>query len=162
MALHIFQTWLDAASAAFITDRFDDYRQLVTLPLEMTSDHSTVVMSTDDMLRQVFDQYLDLMRSQHATDLIRTARDARFDAEDTVVGTYRTDILRQGQRIMDPFLSSLMLRRSAGVWRATHLTSGLPQAHWRKTMQTKGATAPTTDIPGDAATVTRLSKGSSQ
>lgn len=162
MALQTFQTWLDAASTAFIANRFDDYRALVALPVEMASDHSTVVMTTEGMLRHVFDQYLDLIRSQQATDLIRTARDARFDGPDIITGTYRTDILRGGQRIMDPFLSSLMLRRDGGIWRATHLTSGLPPAHWRKTMQTDGTAKPITDTPGDAATVAHLNKGSSQ
>jgi|GEM_PF-1928014 hypothetical protein len=29
-----------------------------------------------------------------------------------------------------------MLRRTDTVWRATHLTSGLVPAHWRKTVST--------------------------
>lgn len=54
MAIQIFQKWLDDASRTFIASQFNAYRSLVQLPIEMTSDHSTVVMTNDTMLRQVF------------------------------------------------------------------------------------------------------------
>jgi|TARA_R110000787_G_scaffold16764_2_gene52538 hypothetical protein len=102
MAIQIFQKWLDDASRTFIASQFNAYRSLVQLPIEMTSDHSTVVMTNDTMLRQVFYQYLNLLKSQRATDLIRTALNATYLSDDVITGNYQTDILRQSTRIMPP------------------------------------------------------------
>ena len=125
---HIFfQQWLDTVGDAFFADRFDIYENAVLLPLEVENDHGVHRISDVIALREKFDAWVQMLKALRATDMIRIARDTHWLTPDRIAGTYDTEILANGQRMMDRFTSTMILDRIDDRWCATRVISGIAQ-----------------------------------
>lgn len=130
MAGFIFQSWLDKVGDAFFDGRFDIYQSAVALPLEIFSDEGVKRIETADDLRAKFDAWVDLLQSQQATHMIRTASNVEWIDKATIWGDYHTDILSNGHRVMPRFSSSMVLKISGDDAQATRVITGLTREQW--------------------------------
>ena len=131
-ALAILQNYLDRMGAAVMAGDYDTYAAGVLLPFRLITEESELVVKTDAKLREGFDAFRDMLSSQRATNMIRIAEAAEFSGHDALSGLYKTDILRDAQRIFEPFESRIVLRRSAvgGAWRAEVISNAMRNTHW--------------------------------
>ena len=117
MMLDVFQNHLDAVSTALMEGDFESYMSRVAVPLVVMNEKSTVLISEKSDFRAAFDAYGVLLKSQHATHLMRLGHSVTQYAPGLITGHYETHVLRSGQRIFGPFQSTLVLRRHAENWK---------------------------------------------
>lgn len=130
MADTFFQQWLDHVGGAFFVDRFDIYRAAIHLPLEITSTEDVKIIHDEAALRALFDSWVQMLKLQRATDMVRVARQVEWMSPTMICGDYYTEILSNGQRIMDRFSSSMILQRHDNTWQATHVATGITRDAW--------------------------------
>ena len=123
MMLDAFQRHLDDVSEALMTGNFDAYHALVCDPLIVTNEKSTTVITGIDQFRFGFDSYVSMLKSQHASHLMRLASSVTELGPELLMGHYITQILRDGHRIYGPFESGLVLRLVDGVWKLACVAS---------------------------------------
>jgi len=123
MMLDAFQRHLDDVSEALMTGNFDAYHALVCDPLVVTNEKSTTVITGIDQFRFGFDSYVGMLKSQHASHLMRLASAVTELGPTLLMGHYITQILRDGHRIYGPFESALVLRLVDGVWKLAVVAS---------------------------------------
>jgi len=64
------------------------------------------------------------------TDMIRVAHNVQWMSPDMICGDYYTELLSNGQRIMDRFQSSMILEKRNDSWLATHVATGITRDIW--------------------------------
>lgn len=130
MSLDVFQAHLDKVSEALLKDDFDAYFAVCCVPLVLITERTTKMISTEEEYRFGFENYAGLLKSQHATDLIRLAHDVEQLSPELMSGRYETHVLSGGKRIYGPFRSSMALRLEGETWKAAVILSPVHGAHW--------------------------------
>lgn len=126
----ILQDWLDEMSAAVTSGNFDTYRAHVCLPFHLITHSASLRIADEQPLRQGFESFVHMLRSQRVTDYIRLASGAEQLDDVLITGRYITHLLVGGTRLIPPFRSAITLRNEDGVWRAASITNALANARW--------------------------------
>lgn len=125
-----FQGWLDRVAQTIFENDFDSYANSVETPFVLMTTTGTLIAARPADLRSGFDQFHQMLLSQGATEMIRIAEEVRPIGTSFLIGTYETNILRNGTRLFEPFRSSLTLRNRDGVWRAACIANAMTNARW--------------------------------
>lgn len=126
----IFQDWLDHVGTAIMARDFDTFAESVLLPCIVASRASRTLVSEREHLRHGFDAFRATIDGHRADALIRVARDVTPVDDGLITGFYETDILHAGKRVVPVFTSWMLVRHEGGVWRCSHLVSGLANARY--------------------------------
>ncbi len=129
MAKIIFQNWLDRVADHVFADDFASWASAWSQPLLIVSPCGNSVITSEEMLHEKFVQWRTLFAIQRVTDMIRMAHDVSFMTADMITGSYTTEILSHGQRVVPRFESTMILARRDNVWRGTELKSGMTVPH---------------------------------
>lgn len=124
------QTCLDDIAAAVMAGDFTAYRSRVAIPFHLVTHSESLSLTTEEDLRQGFDSFCALLRSQRVTDYIRLVDSAQMLDADLISGRFITHVIAGSMRLMDPFPSQITLRRVAGRWRAASITNALFKSRW--------------------------------
>ena len=120
-----FQTWLDRMAKASLAGDFDQLGAAISLPLVVLWADGLSIIQDRDQLRRVFDNQAAMIAINRVTDLVLSARTLRMLTPLKVQGDFGVEMLSNGIRVMEPFVSSVTLRRDASGWRMTKQVSGL-------------------------------------
>ena len=120
-----FQSWLDRGSALIMAGDFDAWAETVELPLIIVTSSSRTVIADEAALQSGFEIWRATMAGTGATTMVRIALETSQPSADTLAGSFEVHLLDHGVETAPAFTSWALLRRSAGVWRLTHLVSGL-------------------------------------
>jgi hypothetical protein len=124
-----FQEWLDRVGTSLFDGDFGTYRDSILLPLTVATPNATHIVDDEAGLHQGFTAWVDMMKGLEIDSMIRTARDVEQLGAALIVGRYETELLRSATRVVEPFASSMQLRRGDdGVWRCFSVTSGFRAA----------------------------------
>lgn len=127
----ILQDYLDRMSQAVMEADFETYAAGVALPFHLVTTANSMVVTTQDDLRDGFDSYVGMLRVQQATSYHQIADRAWFIDEALLSGHYVTNILNMTHRIVPAFTSQIVLRWSDGIaWRAASIANGTRNATW--------------------------------
>ena len=126
-----FQAFLDAVADAIGARDFEAFSRLVALPLVMITAKGTEVVSGADDLREAFEGYLAAVAGHGVTDHVRLLLSTTRVSPTLASFTYRTQLLRDGARAVEPFHTAVTLRRDDGVWRATSFMLSFTPERWR-------------------------------
>jgi hypothetical protein len=96
----------------------------------MITHDKTLTFATPDDIRGVFDDFVQLLRSQRVTDFIRLVDTAFMIDVDLISARYVTHLLSGGHRIIDPMRSSIDLRLEGDRWRAASIANALSHSRW--------------------------------
>lgn len=130
-AIGILQEYLDEMGRHVLAADFDAYVSRICLPFHLLTAAANMVITTEAELRAGFDTFDIMLKAQRVTDYIRLAAHAMFVEDGLISGHYTTHFLSHSQRIVPPFPSQMVLRRtSAGVWQAASITNGLKASSW--------------------------------
>ena len=122
---NLFQDWLDRGSDQIMAGEFDTWAESVELPLIIATAASRTVIADEAALQSGFDVWRATVTGNGATAMVRIALEVSQPSPDTLAGSFEVHLLTRGTRTAPPFTSWALLRRSRGVWRLTHLVSGL-------------------------------------
>jgi hypothetical protein len=127
----ILQSWLDEVGQAVMDGDFAAYARHVGLPFANVNPVATLIVATETDLRAGFDVFVDMLRHQRVTDYIRLVSDAHTIGETMIAGSYVTNFLANGHRVVPPFTSTVVLRRNEdGLWQAATIANPLLAASW--------------------------------
>jgi hypothetical protein len=126
----LLQTWLDDMGAAVLAGDWPGYAARVCLPFHLITDAASLVVATEQELRQGFDTFLTMLRAEQITDYIRLADSAVQINRRLISGRYTTHLMAGGNRVVPPFRSQITLRQEAGVWRAASISNALTNSSW--------------------------------
>lgn len=126
----ILQAYLDRIGQAVLAERFEEYRDLVQLPLHIQTSFANMVIRTEDELLEGFDVYTDMLRSHGVTGMIRPVKSAVFQGNEHIVGTYETRLMQGTRQVMPSFQSKMWIVCADGVWKAIKITNTTKETRW--------------------------------
>ncbi|TGD44346.1 hypothetical protein EEB11_06630 [Pseudotabrizicola sediminis] len=129
-AATILQSHLDDMAAAIMAKDFAAYLNGVVLPLHLVTHDENMSIVTEEDLRDGFDSFCEMLRSQRTTDYIRLVDSAQLLSPDLITGRYTTHVIAGATRVFDPFVSQTSLRRAGGRWRAASITNSVARSRW--------------------------------
>ncbi|MFN4154989.1 MAG: hypothetical protein ACK4HF_10060 [Paracoccaceae bacterium] len=129
-AATILQTYLDEISVAVLAGDFAAYRAGMVVPFHLVTHAESISLDTDEALREGFESFCAMLKSQRVTDYIRLVEGAQTLDPDLISGRYITHVISGGMRVFDPFSSQITLCREDGHWRAASITNAIAKSRW--------------------------------
>lgn len=129
-AREIVQDFIDVMATATLAGDWDTYSAHVSLPFELITASARMIVSSDEDLRQGFDQFHEMLKSQRVTEYIRLVDTARQDTPLIVTGSYTSHFMAGSHRILPPMHSQITLRLDGNLWRALSITTEMTNARW--------------------------------
>ncbi|TAG12428.1 MAG: hypothetical protein EAZ40_15715 [Rhodobacterales bacterium] len=129
-ATETLQNFLDFMGEAVMSERFEAYLTGVRLPLNIITSAANLKVETVEDLVEGFDDFCDMIQSQGVSDMVRTVMEARFEADDLIVGIYETRLLNGDRPVVPTFYSKIWLERHSGVWQASKIHNTTYNARW--------------------------------
>ncbi len=125
-----YQKWLDRTGQTILDNDYATYRNNIALPLTLITSDGTAVIEDEVTLNELFQSYLNMFQTFHVTDMIRLCSSVQKLDDDIMRATYTTHVMREGQRLFEPFVSDMTLRRDHGQWRAVSIANNLTNNRW--------------------------------
>ena len=123
-----FQRFLDDIVDAFRMRDFEAFRERIGLPLTVFSYEGTAVVTEEEDLRHYFHLFLAKLAQAGVTDHARVATSFYQIGPNLASCTYDTYLMRDGERVIEPYASSSTLRLDDGRWKVVSIMSALPHA----------------------------------
>lgn len=129
-ARNILQGILDDLGCAVMTDDWQAFHRRVILPFEMVTERAEISVIDAEMLRAGYDEFQAMLRTQRVTDYIRLVEKVEEAAPDMIRGTYVTNILSNGKRILPAYRSLMELKLHDGQWRVSRIVNRWTNDRW--------------------------------
>lgn len=126
----ILQAYLDRIGQAVLRERFEEYRELVELPLSILTSSASLTITTEEELLDGFDDYTDMLQSHAVTDMIRPVKAATFQGNDHIIGIYETRLMSGDRQVLPSFHSKMWIGCSDGIWKAIKIHNTTNEARW--------------------------------
>jgi hypothetical protein len=126
----ILQAFLDRIGQAVLAERFEEYRELVQLPLHIQTTFANLVIRTEDELVDGFDAYTEMLQSHGVTEMIRPVKSAAFQGNEHIVGLYETRLMRGTHQVMPSFQSKMWIVCADGIWKAIKIHNTTKETRW--------------------------------
>jgi len=116
---------------ALLTGDFDLYQTVMQVPLrvEPRKGQPYELLTIAD-LEKDFRLYCASLQAQGVTDIFREKKQLVLLEDDWVEVTFVTNILRNAERVVEPFKSQFVLRPREGEWRIAEIRSSLGHINW--------------------------------
>lgn len=115
-----FQDFLDRISTCFIAEDFAAWRSAVLLPLTLVTARGSETFASATALRGNFGQYLTACRVLALDQIYRRPVALERCRDGLWLGTYETNLLRRGERAIEPYTSTALLHE---LWDGIRLSS---------------------------------------
>lgn len=149
VALDIYQSWLDATSAAILHGNLDVIFAHYALPYTHKSLDGNMLIETQSELELGQKTYGNTLKGLGATDLIRIASRAEFLSENYIEGFHTTHALKNASPVIDGFPNRMVLRRSEGDhWKLLEIESAIRNISWPVAYLKSEATLPVSEGQG--------------
>ena len=122
------QMWLDQWADTVLADDYARFRAMTALPFTMTTTRDSWVVRDEAELHRGFTGYRDTVRGCGATMIVRALRGVTELANGDKRVRYERNILRGANRVMDPLIYAVDLRRCDGDWVSVVLIQSPPEA----------------------------------
>lgn len=124
------EQFLDDISEPFFTGDIAKWRARMVLPFSMVTGSGPVTLTNDADVRRNFDLDLEACEAM-GLDLVDREPLGFENCEDgTVLASYRTNPMRLGQRITDPYTSTALLHPSAEGWKMSAILNARGHHAW--------------------------------
>ncbi len=112
MNLSEFEAFLDDLSACFLSEDLDLWMARVRIPLCLILPSGSQVIKSVGEMRCFFKDCITAKRIQRIDAIVRRPLELEVCEDGVLLATYETHLLRSGHRLVDPFQSTAMLRKS--------------------------------------------------
>jgi hypothetical protein len=107
---HDFQTWVDH----------------IALPCTSIMPNGQLYNGSIESLQKDWDLYSQALNTLKILQIIRKVMVIQASEEDTLIGTYQTQMFAEDRRVMAPYTSSAMLK----TWRISSIMNALGHRDW--------------------------------
>ena len=107
---HDFQTWVDH----------------IALPFTSITLNGQLYNGSIESLQKDWDLYSQALNTLKILQIIRKVMVIQASEEDTLIGTYQTQMFAEDRRVMAPYTSSAMLK----TWRISSIMNALGHRDW--------------------------------
>ena len=125
-----FAAFLDDISTPFSTRDITLWRARMVLPFSMVTAQGPVTLVTEEDVRRNYDLYLTAVDVLQLDTVDRMPMGFEICDENTVIATYRTELLSQGKRQAEPYTSSALLHRTPDGWKMSSIMNARGHHPW--------------------------------
>ena len=126
-----FQQVKDRLTQALITGNFALYRSVISLPFQVEPrDGKPYVLHSETALEEDFLLYHKVINLHRITDIVREVKHMMKLQEDWVEVTVETNLLSHADRVVGPFKTQFVLRKTPDQWRIASIRSSLGHINW--------------------------------
>lgn len=118
-ALTIYQEFLDEVSDALLANDVDRFLLRVFRPHLIVTETQEIRVDTDEEARRQFEGFANALASQGVDSYVRTAREARFTNDETLIGQHESYMSSHGKLVVPRFANETRLVLQGGVWGST-------------------------------------------
>ncbi len=105
-----YTAFLDDVSHCFLSADFQLWRSRIRIPLCVALPTGSKIIKTEREAHRLFQNSLTALQIQRIDGIIRSPVDLRECEDGIMLGTFETQLLARGLRVLEPFESSVMLR----------------------------------------------------
>lgn len=121
----------DCLTTALVTGDFSLYQKVMDLPLTIVPvGEDPYVLTDEPALRRDFDLYHNVLKLHGVTDIFREVRGVFEEGNGVHRILCRVHIMTRANRIAEPFLSEMLIRPRAGLWRILEIRSLAAHIDW--------------------------------
>ncbi|AEI95416.1 hypothetical protein RLO149_c034750 [Roseobacter litoralis Och 149] len=125
-----FQSFLDDVSECFIERDFARWRKRVLYTFSLITSAGPIVIKTDDELRENFALYLQACDAMQLDRIFRVPLGLEECSDGTWLGSYETNLLRNGMRATAPYKSTALLHLRADGIRMSSIMNARGHHDW--------------------------------
>lgn len=125
-----FKLFLYDISQPFIDRKIDRWAARIALPFSMVTRDGPITLSTPGDVKRNFADYLSAADKMDLDQIRRTPIDFDICDENTVMATYRTELISRGKRVETPYTSTALLHRTPDGWRMSSILNARGHHKW--------------------------------
>lgn len=125
-----FDAFLEDITQPFLTADIARWAARIHLPFTLITQTGPVTLRSQQDIEENFALYLLAMKAMRADLIVREKISSEPCQDGTVITTYRSNFLRNGVRIRDPYTASALLHFDDGLWRMSSILNALGHHQW--------------------------------
>ena len=144
-ASEIYQDLLDRICDAYFVGDFPAFKTAIHTPHTYSTEEKQHRIENDAQMEQAFNCFRDYLQGMGVTDFIRECTGAAFLAPNRIIGGHKSELLRNGTRLREPYTVWATLELLDGVWKVTSSEIAIADTAWQSVAFRQGAAM--TDAP---------------
>ena len=125
-----FENFLNDITRCFTEPDFELWRSRLILPFSIVTKNGTLVLHDIDELQRNFDLYLKAVEITKVDVIDRSIVSFEHCDDGSILGTFRTRLVRDGMLITDPYTGTALLRRIDGRSQMSSLLNARGHHEW--------------------------------
>ncbi|KHQ50460.1 MULTISPECIES: hypothetical protein [Mameliella] len=125
-----FAEFIDDISAPFMSGQIARWRARIRLPFSMVTGAGPVTLKSDGDIVRNFRLYLEAVKAMGLNFVHREPLGVEHCEDGTVLATYRTHLMRNGTRMVDPYTSTALLHPDPEGWRMSAILNARGHHDW--------------------------------
>ena len=125
-----FQAFLDRISICWTDRAFQAWVDHIALPFTSITLNGQLNNDSVESLKKDWDLYCQALDTLKISQIIRKVIVIEVSEEDTLIGTYQTQMFAGDRRVVGPYTSSAMLNHDGKAWRISSIMNALGHRDW--------------------------------
>ena len=125
-----FQAFLDRISVCWTDRDFQAWVDHIALPFTSITLKGQLNNDSVESLKKDWDLYCQALDTLKISQIIRKVIVIEDSEEDTLIGTYQTQMFAGDRRVVRPYTSSTMLNHDGKNWRISSIMNALGHRDW--------------------------------
>ncbi|MDB2398369.1 hypothetical protein N9W18_00340 [Planktomarina sp.] len=125
-----FQAFLDGISACWVDCDFQTWVDHIALPFTSITLNGQLYNGSIESLQKDWDLYCQALDTLKISQIIQKAMVIEASEEDTLIGTYQTQMFAEDRRVVGPYTSSAMLIHDGKAWWISSIMNALGHRDW--------------------------------
>ena len=125
-----FQAFFDRISACWVDRDFQTWFDHIALPFTSITLNGQLYNDSIESLQKDWDLYSQALNTLKILQIIRKVMVIQASEEDTLIGTYQTQMFAEDRHIVAPYTSSAMLIHDGKTWRINSIMNALGHRDW--------------------------------
>ncbi|CUH80908.1 hypothetical protein [Tropicibacter naphthalenivorans] len=128
-----FDAFLEDITQPFLTRDITRWENRIRLPFSLITREGPTMLRTPQEVMQNFQYYLQACDVMGLDQIIRQPVGFEVCDDFSIIATYRTEFLREGQQVIPPYTSSALLHHTPEGWQMSSILNGMGHQRWTGT-----------------------------
>ena len=125
-----FQAFLDGISACWVDCDFQTWVDHIALPFTSITLNGQLYNGSIESLQKDWDLCCQALDTLKISQIIQKVMVIEASEEDTLIGTYQTQMFAEDRRVVGPYTSSAMLIHDGKAWWISSIMNALGHRDW--------------------------------
>ena len=117
-------------SVCWVNHDFPTWVDHIALPFTSITLNGQLYNGSIESLQKDWDLYSQALNTLKILQIIRKVMMIQSSEEDTLIGTYQTQMFAEDRRVVTPYTSSAMLIHDGKTWRISYIINALGHRDW--------------------------------